>query len=228
MIHRPKTGAFPNVHAFLGGKVDQADEDFEPFSNGLTDVQASTYLNLPHGGLSYWVAAIRECFEESNVLLAQHQKGTPLTDLDSELTERFVRLRQELSLSPNKFREFLEAEQLMLSTSHVHYFSHWITPEGAPRRFNTRFFIALLPEGQQAIAHETEVVSGCWIRPKDALANFTNKEWHMILPTLITLRMIDGHANASALYRYVSKGYHRIPVRPAKQLQGMQPYPELE
>src|SRR5262252_6330136 len=70
MVERPSRGAFAGLHVFPGGKVDAADAIDEALSRGLTDRDASRAIGVVSGGLAYWVAAIREAFEEAGVLLA--------------------------------------------------------------------------------------------------------------------------------------------------------------
>ena len=82
MLQRTHSAAFARgMYVFPGGRVDDVDsaQDLEDLCDGMTDVEASALLHLPSGGLSYWVAAIRECFEEAGVLLARHiGSGAPL------------------------------------------------------------------------------------------------------------------------------------------------------
>lgn len=223
MIERPKTGTFPSLHVFPGGKIDPSDSEMERYSPSLSDVRASELLNVEDQGLRFWVSAIRECFEECGVLFAL-QNGQLLDVRTEQHRQELKGWATKISTSAELFKLLLEERELKLATDHIHYFSHWITPEPAPTRFNTRFFLAKLPSGQSADALTTEVVSACWIQPSVALEKFKTKEWQMILPTLTTLRMISNYTDADDLIKHVRAGCHKIPVRPGKQLQGMQPF----
>lgn len=223
MIERPEKGAFPKLHVFPGGKIDPKDSEMEQYCPFLSDVEASKMLNVEEQGLRFWVGAIRECFEECGVLLAL-QNGQ-LLDLRTEQDRQELReWATKVATSAEFFKLLLEEREFKLATDHILYFSHWITPEPAPTRFNTRFFLAKLPSGQSADALTAEVVSACWIQPSVALEKFKTKEWQMILPTLTTIRMISNYTDADDLIEHVRAGYHKIPVRPGKQLQGMQPF----
>jgi hypothetical protein len=81
----------------------------------------------------------------------------------------------------------------------MHYFGHWITPEGAPRRFDTRFFVAAAPTRQRAAHDEYETVSSRWIRPADALAGERSGELQIILPTICALSALSGFGTVEAV-----------------------------
>ena len=81
MMRRTTNAVFgAGMYVFPGGRVDGMDgaDDIAPFCRGLDDVAASEQLGVDHGGLAYWVAAVRECFEEAGVLLAERRDGGPL------------------------------------------------------------------------------------------------------------------------------------------------------
>ena len=223
MIERPVEGAFPQLHVFPGGKIDPLDSELDQYCPLLSDDRASRILSLNEHGLRFWVGAIRECFEECGILFAL--KNGELLAIRTEAERlQLNEWTQRVSTSAENFQAVLEELKLTLATDDIYYFSHWITPEPAPARFNTRFFLAKLPAGQHAEARTREVVSARWIQPEAALDKFRSKEWQMILPTLTTLRMISNYSNADDLIKHVRAGYHKIPVRPGKQLQGMQPF----
>ena len=167
MMQRPGSVDFPDLHVFPGGKVDE--QDFLPdLVAGLDDVEASRRLGLSAGGLRYWIAAVRECFEECGVLLA-YRKGQPLRLSEAAEVARFEAYREQLIDNALSLEEICRREHLRLAADRVAYFSHWITPEQAPRRFDTRFFMALMPPEQATVAHAWETVADEWVRPRDAL-----------------------------------------------------------
>ena len=223
MIERPAKGAFPKLHVFPGGKIDPSDSQLAQHSPSLSDTRASQLLGVKENGLHFWVCAIRECFEECGILFARRNDAllTVRTETDQQ---RVTEWAQRVAADSGNFQLVLAAHKLTLATDEVHYFSHWITPKIAPVRFNTRFFLAKLPAEQKTDTQSTEIVSACWVRPDVALEKFRTKEWRMILPTLTTLRMISDYTDTADLIKHVRIGYHKIPVRPQKQLQGMQPY----
>ena len=95
-------------------------------------------------------------------------------------------------------RETAEETGLRLAPDDLHYFSHWITPDGAPKRYDTRFFVALAPAGQAA-HDEREHTDVTWIRPVDALARHRAGGFPMILPTIANLEAIGAFATAGEL-----------------------------
>ena len=94
MVKRSKKSPFGNLYVFPGGKIDEGDclESLELYCDGYDDVKASNILGLNHGGLSYWAACIRECFEEVGILLATKKSGK-LLNLESEDTVSYTHLR---------------------------------------------------------------------------------------------------------------------------------------
>ena len=222
MVRRPARGAFPNLHVFPGGKVDAADDGLAPLCDGRTDADASATLRLAGGGLRYWVAAIRECFEECGLLLAG-RAGRLFQPQDHNEAARFDRYRHELAAGALTLPALLRREGLRLATDRVHYFSHWITPETAPARFDTRFFLAQSPPGQRASADSRETRSGEWVTPRQALANHEAGAWQMIHPTLSTLCAVARFANLEQLLGEVAAGRHFGAVAAGLRAQGQQP-----
>lgn len=221
MQQRPGRGAFPDLHVFPGGKVDENDEGFGNLCDSLDDTTASKILSVGSNGLRYWIAAVRECFEECGVLLASQRNGEPLLELACSV-ERLEAVRNALSSNELDFRDFVVSNDLIVQTSRMHYFSHWITPEFAPARFNARFFVTEMPTDQQTVEHESEVVSGEWIRPKQALRRYAKGDWQLIVPTLTSLRMLCGYRSTEDLISSVRVGAHKIPVTPSLHAQGIQ------
>ena len=221
MVQRPARGDFPDLHVFPGGKVDDHDGELGHACQGLDDEEASRRLTVESGGLRYWVTAIRECFEESGVLLA-YRNGALFEPRDDGEEERFEGYRNALAANRTSLGEVVAAEELTLATDRVAYLSHWITPEMAPARFDTRFFVAVMPPNQSASGHLRETVGGDWISPTAALERFDAGDWLMIFPTLTTLGMVKSYRTVDALFDAVSTGRHGIEVTPELHVQGMQ------
>ncbi len=184
------------AYVFPGGAVDPADReaDLEAICEGRTDAQASTYLGVTRGGLAYWVAAIRESFEEAGLLLA-YGDGGEIADLDAAAgRERWVEHRTAVDSGARRLIEVAAAENLRLAVDRMHYFAHWITPEGAPRRYDTRFFLAAAPENQTPVHDDRETVANEWIRPADGLQRVLEGALTMMPPTIASLRAITRFA----------------------------------
>jgi 8-oxo-dGTP pyrophosphatase MutT (NUDIX family) len=194
------------AYVFPGGAVDPHDggPDVEGVVRGRTDRAASQLLGLPAGGLAFWVAAIRECFEEAGLLLAAGRDGK-LVDLDDPLAnERFVPLRRAVDSGALRLVELCAMESLELAADSMHYFSRWITPLGAPRRYDTRFFVAHAPELQTPLHDDREVIANLWIRPGDALALHDAGEFELIFPTVRSLEALDRFDTAEAVVSHAA------------------------
>jgi len=153
---------------FPGGLLDAGDRGHYERCQGLTDGEASTRLGLPADGLHYWVAAIRECFEESGLLLATGADGA-LVDLHQLPADEVTALRRALHANETGMAALCERFGVKLAADRMAYFSHWITPLGMPKIFDTRFFITEAPAGQTAEADATETVALMWLTPAEAL-----------------------------------------------------------
>jgi 8-oxo-dGTP pyrophosphatase MutT (NUDIX family) len=215
------------AYVFPGGGLDAADggPEVASRSRGLDDATASRILGLPHGGLAYWVAAVRECFEEAGVLLAYHDVGgaprdagdgpgsvPPLLSLETpKVARRFAAHRREVNAGRRHLVEICKEEVLVLALDRVHYFSHWVTPEGVPRRYDTRFFVAAAPSGQDPRHDAAETVASEWIRPGDALQRFKEGDIELIFPTIRTLQAIGRFETSGELAAAAAVAGH-VPV----------------
>lgn len=203
------------AYVFPGGAVDPDDGGpvAASCSRGPDDAAASRILGLPAGGLAYWVATVRECFEEAGVLLAYAgPEATALLSLRAPAAaERFARLRDEVNAGRCRFVDACHREGIVLALDRVHYFSHWVTPEGAPRRYDTRFFVAEAPPGQVAAHDAGETVASAWLRPADALERYRDGEIELIFPTIRTLQAIGRFATAGELVAAAAAA-GRVPV----------------
>ena len=181
-------------YVFAGGKIESDDmpADGERFCRGLTPEQASARLNgglAPKEALAYWVGAIREAFEEVGVLLAYGDDGRFLC-ITPESRERFETYRAACQKANPAFFEMLRAERLTLATDRLAYFAHWITPEEQPIRFDTRFFVALLPPEQEPVVDGHEIVDLKWLTPAEAIAASKRKEIGLRTPTIKNLELV--------------------------------------
>jgi len=220
MVQRPGRGDFPDLHVFPGGKVDE--EDWSPqLCFGIDDQQASMRLGIDRGGLRYWVAVARECFEECGVLLVC-QNGGPLDFNAPSTAAKFERYRSQLLANEISFTQLCEQENLQVSCDLLAYFSHWLTPEMAPRRFDTRFFLAAMPPYQNTLAHTEETADDQWEKPEEALAKFHKDEWLMIDPTLRSLETLCQWQTVNEALHGVREGKHLQPLTPELGRQGMQ------
>jgi len=179
---------------FPGGIVEKNDALAHAAVAGLDDAQASRRLGLASGGLDYYVAAIRECFEESGLLFAS-ANGKDLVDLDGSDAVRLAPWRGALHRGEKGIAEFCAAEGLRLAADRLVYLSHWLTPLGRAKRFDTRFFLAVVPDAQTAAHDGAELLEQMWIAPKEALARKASLK--LLTPTQKTLEAIGRFANVA-------------------------------
>ncbi len=189
------------AYVFPGGKVDATDAAWKqhPWITGLDDHTANEKLALDKGGLAYWIAAVRECFEEAGVLMAYDSRSELLDLSASAAQEKFSLLRDKVHKDPHTLANICEQEQLTLALDKIHYFSHWITPEGAPKRYDTRFFVAVAPPQQIGHHDENETVDHRWIQPQQALDECEQGKFTMIFPTIKNLQEIAQYTTTESL-----------------------------
>jgi 8-oxo-dGTP pyrophosphatase MutT (NUDIX family) len=195
------------AYVFPGGAVDADDRapDLLARCHGRNDARASAALGLPAGGLGFWVAAVREAFEEAGVLLARSASSGLLVDLDdATLAARLDRARQRVGSGERPFVDVVRDEDLLLDAGALHLFSHWITPAGAPRRYDTWFFVAAAPDGHAYLHDDSETVASVWIRPGDALEGAQRGELELIFPTVRNLEQLARFQSSNDLLEAVS------------------------
>ena len=188
MVKRSKRPPFENLYVFPGGKIDESDKDqnLQDFCNTLDDKLASSKLGIDEGGLSYWIACVRECFEEVGILMATRNDGEEL-DLNGLDKQKFNHYRKMLIENQISLKEICDQEGLILNLDSIEPFSHWITPKIEIKRFDTRFFIAYIPSKQTEKHDGTELTDSLWISPKKALELSSTGQMPMIMPTIKNL-----------------------------------------
>ena len=144
----------------------------------------------------FWVAAVRETFEEAGVLLARAHDDTPL-DASPDAMARLAADRLRLLAGSVGFAAVLDAHAARLDLDALVPFARWITPSPSPRRFDTWFFAAAAPEGHAYEHDDHELVASEWIRPVDALARARAGEFELIYPTVRTLLVMRRYRSAA-------------------------------
>ena len=198
MVRRRSSATFgAGAYVFPGGAVDRSDRDpaTTSLSAAFDDREASRVLGVESGGLGFFVAAIRECFEEAGLLFAGDPHGL-VSFADLPTRERFERHRGDLNAGATTLAAICRAEGLSLAVDRFRYLSHWITPLGAPRRYDTRFFVGTTPESQVALHDDSEVVASEWMEPSDALQRYRAGELHLMFPTLKHLEDLSRFSSA--------------------------------
>ena len=205
MIRRTQAAAFMGgAHVFPGGGVDAGDASAELAAHceGLDDAEASRLLGVERGGLAYWTAALRECFEEAGLLLAHDAEGSYADLNDAERLQVFAQWRESVRAGRATLADLCREHGLRLAAGRLAYYSHWITQPGRPRRYDTRFFVAEAPSAQTASHDNSETVDHLWIQPGEALARHQRGEIQLVFPTIKTLESIAGFDTAAALLAF--------------------------
>jgi 8-oxo-dGTP pyrophosphatase MutT (NUDIX family) len=184
---------------FPGGKIETSDgpTDADAWCRSLDApgaARALANLDDPRAALAHWIGVIRETFEEVGILLACTRDGArPRVD-----GQRFAAYRRACQADHRAFWDMLRAERLTLATDELVYFAHWITPETQPLRFDTRFFAAKLPPGQNAVADEREITEVRWLSPREALDSSARGALSLRNPTVKNLELFGGAPSAAA------------------------------
>lgn len=184
---------------FPGGRVDATDSPlkFQALSTHRSDEEASSLMGLDKGGLSYYIAAIRESFEEAGILLALDKDShEPLSLAGKQNSARFNVHRHNVNASERDFFDIIEEENLILDAGAMHYIARWITPKGPPRRYDTRFFISRMPENQIPLHDDNELVHSEWISPLEILKKVEAEEMVLMSPTLRMVKSLSLFKNA--------------------------------
>ncbi|MHB1090454.1 MAG: NUDIX hydrolase [Ilumatobacteraceae bacterium] len=209
MLQRTLSAVFAKgMYVFPGGRVDEGDSanELEDLCDGMSDEQASSLLQVPAGGLAYWVAAIRECFEEAGVLLARHTSNQEIVRFDNpDVVAKFAEARQQIYDGTLTLTQLCARENLRLVTDSIHYVSHWITPVGETRRFDTRFFVARAPQAQEPLHDDGETIASLWVEPEDALTRGGRGELALIPPTISNLEFLAQHRTTTDVLDAASK-----------------------
>ena len=178
---------------YPGGKIEADDnpEDAAAWCRGLEVKDAARRLGLeeaPRTALGYWIGAIRETFEEAGLLLAVDAEGREV----AVGAPRFAEYRRACHADNRAFWTMIRTEGLRLTTDRLVYFAHWITPEEQPLRFDTRFFAAPAPAGQEATGDDYEMTDLKWLTPQEAVDAQKRGEISLRNPTVKNLMLFDG------------------------------------
>jgi 8-oxo-dGTP pyrophosphatase MutT (NUDIX family) len=172
---------------FPGGSVDAGDHDIA----GRPELYAGGE-GLDAQALGFRIAAIRETFEESGILLAKPRGSTSLVDA-KRAGEIAALHRAALCEGKTTFLKVLTDNGMLLTLDELVPYAHWITPEGMPKRFDTWFFLAAAPP-EQAGAHDgKESTDSIWVSPREALAGGESDRFKLPFPTTRNLIKLGKH-----------------------------------
>jgi 8-oxo-dGTP pyrophosphatase MutT (NUDIX family) len=193
---------FPETYVFPGGRVEGEDRAFGLWKANVD--MDSEEISQRLGGsltveaaLTYGVTAIRETFEEAGVLLAYRNERT------HEELERIKDRRQEEELPNGWLNNLVVSDGWMLTFSRLFRWAHWITPEGMPKRYETRFFLVFMHPGQECNPDTRETIHGIWVSPEKGLVKNLQGEIPLSPPTLVTLHELLQYSDMRDLKKEV-------------------------
>jgi 8-oxo-dGTP pyrophosphatase MutT (NUDIX family) len=205
MNRRPEhLDTYAGVYVFPGGRVEPSDFSATMLSliRGVSPIEAQQALGCdlePDQCLGYWVAAVRELFEEAGIHFFVNRQGAPFITDTGSLSGSLAEKRRALQQGELEFPQMLDAAALHCDLSRLTYFFHRVTPDHYPTRFDTRFYLASLPPEQEPLEVSEEVAGSVWIAPQEALANHQSKTFPLMPPTLAVLRTLAEQPSWAAL-----------------------------
>ena len=202
MLRRTSKASFAGgMYVFPGGRVDSDDHlhKYDSVRVGPDRRQALQQKALGFEWRGFWIAGIRESFEEAGLLLAYDAQGELLRYGDADAHERFSGYRGPLHAGEISLQEICQRENLRLAVDRIHFYNRFVTPLGRPRRFDTRFFVAEAPPGQTGQHDEKETVHSIWISPQEALARNAAEEFDLMNVTRMQLQSLAAHGSKAEL-----------------------------
>lgn len=174
MIERPARGFFGGLWVFPGGGLEPIDEE----------EVARRAVRVPEGAddLTWRAAALRETAEEVGLALTDPESIEPVTGTGVAVFEAVL------------------ARGAVFDGERLRLVSQWVTPAGAPTRFDTRFYLALMDADPELILQPGEVIDTTWIRPAEALERMERQEWGLVTPTIHHLQWLARHADVDAIW----------------------------
>jgi len=206
-----KSGFVPGAYVFPGGRVDGSDAlpGVVDRVDDLSAPDAATRLAFEGTppAIAFYLAALREAFEETGILVGLRDDGTaPPTAAADKAVDA---IREDLMQDAISFEEAITRMGCRIAGDAVEYIAHWITPRPEPRRYDTRFFAAKVPPGSTAIVDPREMTDAVWITPAEALHRCDRGSLPMVFPTIKTLEELAIYDSADAAL----DGYALSPVR---------------
>ena len=224
MVKRHPGNAFvPDCYVFPGGAVDSSVARAAAAGqcrglDGRTAHSLLPDLPSPEAALASWIAAVRETFEETGLLLACDKENRMVEMAGDAAKSLWAGHRRSLRNQTDSFQNLLAKENLYPACGVLRYLSRWITPLGLPIRYDVRFFVAPAPMEQEASHDRRELTEHVWIQPRHALNRCSQGTFDMVLPTIRTLQEIACFATveevlARAEHRRVTPVLTKIRIR---------------
>ena len=204
------SGFMANAYVFPGGRLDP--EDASPATLARLGEHSASMTDLMEGlpdlsiAQAHLVAAVRETFEEAGILLARHVSGEPVSP-QSEWQDA-------LNDGSRTFESILLDEELVMETEALAYFAHWVTPTFESRRYDARFFLAVVPDGQEGHHDGMETTDSLWITPCEALARHEAGEFFVAPPQWSVLRQLQQFQSTDQLCSWAGQLTKVPPIQP--------------
>ena len=196
MVKRRAGDAFGDSYAFPGGLVDPDEHFSHQYAIGRQADDVNNMLGIADG-LSYYSAAIRELFEETGILLIDRNDMASQPDIQS--------CRRSVDCGDMHWSEFLQQHNVNMDVGALHYFSWWETPFIRPKRWSTRFFIALMPAGQEATLDGNELTDIRWLPARDILRQAHAGNMKVPFPTMRILEDFAKHSSTEAIITWADR-----------------------
>lgn len=196
MVERnPNSLVGPGAYVFPGGVLEPRDsfQGFRSLSPYLIPEDAAAKLadDTPSDqALGLFMAAIRETFEETLVLLAG-PKDAAGPEPHGLSGGDLLAVREDLAKGSGDFFSWLGLANLRPFTENLIYFAHWITPEANPHRFSTHFFLVEAPQNLLVVPDSREIKEHLWLNPREALEKQSNGKIHLMAPTAKNLELLS-------------------------------------
>lgn len=210
----PKSSFMGGLYVFPGGVVNDTDREsdiWEPFIDMSPRQIKKKFCSSDFSkeeAMASGIAAIRETLEEAGILIADPKC------VSSEILKRLSKDRFKKNRAPSWFRAEIRLENLILAFSKLFPWSHWITPQLVKKRFDTRFYIARIPDNQHCAVDNFEATDGIWISPVTALEKNLDGIIPLSPPTMVTLTQLLKFKTFTHLKTEMKKRTWKSPVSP--------------
>lgn len=197
-------------YVFPGGRVDCEDGSLETcaLSKGVTAEQACQMLRgslSPEESLAHWIAGVRELFEEAGILLA-YDENNELIQLKTPDERRTLEHgRTLLQKGERTICQIAKEKGIIFALDKLHYYAHWITPEARTLRFDTRFFLARYPDGQEASFDQKETTAEVWLAPREAVDENIKGKVALSPPTLQIMEDLSQYGTLEDVFSSLKK-----------------------
>jgi len=207
------------AYVFPGGQLEEIDNDpqlgnYIKTADGFDPHLLLQDSSLPREkALGFFIAAIRETFEEAGILLGGKIIENFISLDNEEILQRFNHYRRQLNASQITLAEIAQKEEMSFFPDALIPYAHWITPEFEKKRFSARFFLAKLPPGQTPVADAVELTESLWVTPQKALEMHRRKEIILMPPTFKTIEELSAFRDIDKLF-FAAKTKIIYPILP--------------